>query len=186
MNLGVSAFFLLGILRLYGGVMHLLAACFLTYGIVRFRIGGRKYMPWIVLVGAMSHMLYTHCMREFGQVPVTTMEISSMQMVLVMNLTSFAWNCYDGQLRTDKQLDEVQMRDRVMTMPSLLEFFGYWYVVWINAAFTSLACSWGRHRASVSTSSGRMARCMRRTAACRSPAGARRARSSSRPVSRLC
>ena len=64
-----------------------------------------------------------------------------MQMVLVMNLTSFAWNCYDGQLRTDKQLDEVQMRDRVMTMPSLLEFLGYWYVVCINAAFTSLACS---------------------------------------------
>ncbi|WFD18778.1 hypothetical protein MCAP1_000989 [Malassezia caprae] len=125
MNIGVSAFFLLGILRLYGGVMHLLVACLLTYSVVYFRIGGPRYMPWIVLVGAMCHMLYTHCARELANVPVTTMEISSMQMVLVMNLTSFAWSCYDGQLRTDKDLDEVQARERVMVMPNLLEFFGY-------------------------------------------------------------
>lgn len=140
MNIGMSAFFLLGILGLYGGTLHLLAACLLTYTIVWFRIGG-KYMPWIVLVGAMCHMLYTHCMREWAQVPITTMEISSMQMVLVMNLTSFAWSCYDGQMHKDKHLDEVQLRDRVLAMPSLFEFLGYWYVpVLTQLLFPRSAC----------------------------------------------
>lgn len=172
MNVSVSAFFLLGILRLYGGVLHLIMACLFTYTIVKFRIGGPKYMPWIVLIGAMSHMLYTHCVREFGHVPITTMEISSMQMVLVMNLTSFAWNCYDGQVRTDKNVDDVQVRDRVMTMPSLLEFFGYWYVCGTYAAFTSLVCLWALPPGSVRTKRGPTGRCMRRTTACLQVVGA--------------
>lgn len=53
------------------------------------------------------------------------MEISSMQMVMVMNLTTFAWDCYDGQRRPVEELDAWQRKARITKMPSLLEFFGY-------------------------------------------------------------
>lgn len=42
-----------------------------------------------------------------------------------MNLTSFAWSCYDGQVQSVTHLDETQQAERVTTMPTLLEFFGY-------------------------------------------------------------
>ena len=90
MNMGVSAVFLVGVLQLYRGVWHLLGASLFTYAAVYFRVGGATYMPWIVFVACMAHMLYTHCVRELNHVPLTTIEISSMHMVLVMNLTSFA------------------------------------------------------------------------------------------------
>lgn len=48
-----------------------------------------------------------------------------MQMVMVMNLTTFAWDCYDGQRRPLAQLDAWQRKSRISAMPSLLEFFGY-------------------------------------------------------------
>lgn len=67
-------------------------------------------------------------MRQFGNVPLTTIEISAMQMVLTMNLTTFAWDCYDGQIRSEEQCDTSQKANRVTAMPTLLEFFGYWYV----------------------------------------------------------
>lgn len=51
-----------------------------------------------------------------------------MHMVLCMNLTSFAWSCYDGQMRSVKDLDETQRASKITQMPSLLEFYGYWYV----------------------------------------------------------
>ena len=51
-----------------------------------------------------------------------------MHMVLCMNLTAFAWECYDGQMRTVDECDEAQRKDRITEMPSLLAFFGYWYV----------------------------------------------------------
>ena len=125
MNMGVSALFLLGVLQLYRGVGHLLGASLFTYAAVYFRVGGAKYMPWIVFVACMAHMLYTHCVRELNHVPLTTIEISSMHMVLVMNLTSFAWSCRDGQLVAIDTLDEVQKAVRITQMPSLLAFLGY-------------------------------------------------------------
>lgn len=48
-----------------------------------------------------------------------------MHMVLVMNLTSFAWSCYDGQLRTEAECDKEQRYERITKMPSFLEFFGF-------------------------------------------------------------
>lgn len=39
----------------------------------------------------------SHLNRELRRVPVTTIEISGSQMVLVMKLTTFAWNVHDGR-----------------------------------------------------------------------------------------
>lgn len=52
-----------------------------------------------------------------------------MHMVLVMNLSSFGWGCYDGQLRKLEEIkDATQRQSRIPQMPSLLTYFGYWYV----------------------------------------------------------
>ena len=86
LNISMSAFFLLGIMQLYEGTLHLVVAAIVSYLLVYMRIGGR-FMPWIVCVLAMAHMLYTHLVRELNHVPLTTIEISAMHMVLVMNLS---------------------------------------------------------------------------------------------------
>ena len=49
-----------------------------------------------------------------------------MQMVLTMNLTTFAWDVYDGQMRTADECDEQQRGQRITEMPGILEFLGYW------------------------------------------------------------
>jgi lysophospholipid acyltransferase len=56
-SLAVAAFYLLGVLKLYGGVLHLLAASLGTYFIVCFdRRPGR--MPWAVFAFTMSHLMF--------------------------------------------------------------------------------------------------------------------------------
>ena len=69
--------------------------------------------------------LRSHIYRQFGNIPLTTIEITSMQMVLTMNLTTFAWDCFDGQIRSVEECDEGQKKTRITQMPGLLEFFGY-------------------------------------------------------------
>lgn len=59
MNIGVSAFFLVGIFNLYNGAAQLLGTSLVVYGIVKFRVGG-KYMPWVAFVFEMAHMLHTY------------------------------------------------------------------------------------------------------------------------------
>ncbi|WFD34976.1 hypothetical protein MCUN1_001822 [Malassezia cuniculi] len=122
-NIGLSLFFLVGVLRLYEGTVQLLATALLVYVMVKFRIGG-KNMPWFVFVVQMSHMTYTHIHRQIADIPRTTLEISAMQMVLCMNLTTFAWDCYDGG-RPIEKLDAEQAAVRIEKLPSLIEFYGY-------------------------------------------------------------
>jgi lysophospholipid acyltransferase len=46
-------------------------------------------------------------------------------MVLVMKLTTFGWNVYDGR-RPVEDLDAWQKQKKVDKLPSILEFLGYW------------------------------------------------------------
>ena len=128
MNIAVSMVLMLGVLDLCLGVLQLVVLCLAVYGMVKYRVGGPQRMPWVVFAVVMTHMTITHSIRQFGGIPLTTIEISAMQMVLTMNLTTFAWDCYDGQLRTEAECDATQKQSRIVEMPSLLEYFGYWYV----------------------------------------------------------
>jgi lysophospholipid acyltransferase len=49
-------------------------------------------------------------------------------MVLVMKLTTFAWNVYDGRRPID-DLDKWQKTKRVVRYPTVFEFLGYAYVI---------------------------------------------------------
>lgn len=46
-------------------------------------------------------------------------------MVLVMKLSTFAWNVYDGHRPVD-QLDAYQRSTAIQKMPNILEFLAYW------------------------------------------------------------
>lgn len=123
-NLLVSFFFLVPMLNLYSGFLQLLGSALLTYCICLFKLGGNN-MGWLVFALQMAHLTYNHAMRKFSGIPVSTIEITAMQMVAVMNLSTFAWDCYDGQIRTEAQCDDAQKKSRITKMPSLLEFLGY-------------------------------------------------------------
>ncbi|EPQ28369.1 uncharacterized protein PFL1_04196 [Pseudozyma flocculosa PF-1] len=123
-SLVVSTIFFVPILELRWGFFQLVATSLVTYFICLNRIGGRK-MGWLVFGLQMGHLTCNHIYRQFGNIPLTTIEITSMQMVSTMNLTTFAWDCFDGQIRTADECDESQKKTRITQMPSLLEFLGY-------------------------------------------------------------
>ena len=123
-SLVVSFIFLVPILNLYSGFLQLVGSALLTYYICYFKVGG-KNMGWLVFALQMGHLTYNHAVRKFGGIPLSTIEITAMQMVAVMNLTTFAWDCYDGQIRTEQQCDDAQKKSRITSMPSVLEFLGY-------------------------------------------------------------
>ncbi|KAG9015485.1 lysophospholipid acyltransferase [Tulasnella sp. JGI-2019a] len=119
-NIGVSLFFLLGMLHLWTGLLHVLASSMITY-ILAATMKGRA-MPWTVFAVVMSHLLLSHWNRYMW--PTDAVEISGPQMVLIMKLSTFAWNVYDGQQKLES-LDESQKETRIPAMPDLLSYFGY-------------------------------------------------------------
>ncbi|SPC60598.1 related to ALE1 - broad-specificity lysophospholipid acyltransferase [Ustilago sp. UG-2017b] len=123
-SIGVSFILLVPLLNLCSGFLQLVGSALLTYYICIFKVGG-KNMPWLVFALQMAHLTYNHAVRKFGGIPLSTIEITAMQMVAVMNLSTFAWDCYDGQIRTQEQCDDAQKKSRITEMPSVLEFLGY-------------------------------------------------------------
>lgn len=80
-------------------------------------------MPWIGFVFLMGHMSVNHIHRQFISRP-DKVDITGVQMVLIMKLTAFCWNVQDGRL-PQKDLADFQ-RERALTqIPSLLDYVGY-------------------------------------------------------------
>ncbi|CAE6391202.1 unnamed protein product [Rhizoctonia solani] len=80
-------------------------------------------MPWIVFAFVMSHLLINHAYRT-AYLTLDDLEITGTQMVLVIKLSTFAWNVYDGRQPTES-LDPSQLATRIQDYPGLLEFLGY-------------------------------------------------------------
>ncbi|CAE6405140.1 unnamed protein product [Rhizoctonia solani] len=120
-NIAISMFFLVAILRLYWGTVHLLVSSGFTYFTAK-RVKS-KNMPWIVFMFVMAHLLVNHAYRT-AYLTLDDLEITGTQMVLVIKLSTFAWNVYDGRQPTE-DLDPSQLATRIQEYPSLLEFLGY-------------------------------------------------------------
>ena len=88
-------------------------------------------------------MVTSHVIRAVYGLSYETFEVTGPQMVLVMKLTTFAWNVYDGRRPIEvrapqttgmrilmhsrpQELDRWQTEKRVAQFPSLLAFLGYW------------------------------------------------------------
>ncbi|VDC04071.1 unnamed protein product [Peniophora sp. CBMAI 1063] len=122
-NLIVAGTYLIPLLNLYGGTLELLADVLVTYFLAR-AMKNRKNMPWIVFWVNMAHLTHNHVMRVVLEREDAPFDITACQMVLVMKLTTFAWNVYDGA-RPEEELDSWQNKMAVREYPSILEFLGY-------------------------------------------------------------
>ncbi|CAE7187411.1 unnamed protein product [Rhizoctonia solani] len=120
-NITVSMFFLIPILRLYWGTVHLLASSGFTY--FAAKTIKSQNMPWIVFAFVMAHLLVNHAYRT-AYLTLDDIEITGTQMVLVIKLSTFAWNIHDGR-QPAESLDPSQLATRIKEYPSLLEFLGY-------------------------------------------------------------
>ena len=93
-------------------------------------------MPWIGFVFLMGHMAINHIHRQTVNDP-DVVDITGPQMVLVMKLTAFCWNIYDGQQPTE-QLADFQKERAVSKLPGLLDYAGYvmfFPSLWAGPAF---------------------------------------------------
>lgn len=121
-NIAITLFYFIPVLNLWDGFLQLLADVIATYYIARNVKS--QMMPWIVFAVIMGHLTINHIIRAIFNLSYETFEITGPQMVLVMKLTTFAWNVYDGR-RPVEELDKWQKEKRVVEYPSLVTFLGY-------------------------------------------------------------
>ncbi|TGZ81040.1 MBOAT-domain-containing protein [Ascodesmis nigricans] len=117
----VSVFYLVGLFDLWGGVRTLLISAAGTYAIAAYFKG--PMMPWIGFAFLMGHMLTSHVYREFYPQP-GVVDVTGAQMVLVMKLSAFCWNLYDGTLPI-QELNDFQKDRRIEKLPNLLNYTAY-------------------------------------------------------------
>ncbi|RLN74477.1 hypothetical protein BBJ28_00007302 [Nothophytophthora sp. Chile5] len=127
MDVGVGvcmAQFVLG-----SGWVHSLISSLITYALVKF--GPPKYAPYIVFLFNMLYMSGSHIYRLYVDYMGWTLDFTGPQMLLVIKLTSFAYNYYDGVVdkTAEKKGKELSARQKlaISEIPSLVEFFGYVY-----------------------------------------------------------
>ncbi|KZV75106.1 MBOAT-domain-containing protein [Peniophora sp. CONT] len=122
-TLVIAGTYLIPLLNLRTGTLELLGDVLVTYFLAR-GMKNRKNMPWIVFWVNMAHLTYNHVMRVVMHKENEPFDITACQMVLVMKLTTFAWNVYDAA-RPEEELDSWQNKMAVREYPSILEFLGY-------------------------------------------------------------
>lgn len=122
-SLGV--FFLLGLFKLYWGVLLLFVTSITTYLLAYF-YPGKTWMPWTNFGIQMLVMLGSHCREQFGGGDfVNNIGITGSQMILVQKLTAFAWDRFDGTLKVEDLQSEHEKQKRLTVMPSLLRYFSW-------------------------------------------------------------
>ncbi|CAJ2505955.1 Uu.00g000850.m01.CDS01 [Anthostomella pinea] len=115
-------FYLVGLYSLWAGVRSIIISSGVTYALAHY-LRTSPYMPWIAFVFLMGHMATNQLARQFAGDP-SSVDITGVQMVLLMKLSAFAWNVADGALPED-QLSDFQKDRRIPQLPSLLDFAGY-------------------------------------------------------------
>ncbi|KAF5357589.1 hypothetical protein D9758_007471 [Tetrapyrgos nigripes] len=120
-SIAVTLFYFFPMLNMYSAFFQLLVDVLVTYYL------GKSHspnMPWMVFGFALGHLMINHIIRIFYGFGYETIEVTGPQMVLVMKLTTFAWNVVDGR-RPAEDLDKWQTAKVVRRYPSLVEFLGY-------------------------------------------------------------
>ncbi|KAI5205774.1 MBOAT family protein-like protein [Aureobasidium subglaciale] len=117
----VSMFYLVGLFDLWAGLRTILISSVGAYSIAAYIQG--PYMPWVGFVFLMGHMSINHIYRQMADDP-SSVDITGAQMVLVMKLTAFCWNVYDGSL-PEATLTDHQKDRALRKLPGLLDFAGF-------------------------------------------------------------
>lgn len=93
--------FAFGVFCFGSGIIHSVITSLITYLIVSTVKG--KMGPALVFFFTMGHLSISHMIRQYEDYGGYTLDYTGPQMILVLKLTSFAFNVYDGQ-RSDKDL----------------------------------------------------------------------------------
>ncbi len=80
-------------------------------------------MPWIGFVWLMGHMSVSHIYRHMVNDP-TVIDITGAQMVLVMKLSAFCWNVWDGKQK-QSELSDSQKERMLVRLPDPLSYAGF-------------------------------------------------------------
>ncbi|KAL9048269.1 MAG: hypothetical protein Q9206_006131, partial [Seirophora lacunosa] len=117
----VSLFYLVGLFDLWAGIRTIFISSAGAYIIAKYVDG--SFMPWTGFVFLMGHMSISHIYRQSANAP-DKVDITGAQMVLVMKLTGFCWNVYDGRLKQE-DLADFQKERALLQLPGLLDFAGF-------------------------------------------------------------
>jgi lysophospholipid acyltransferase len=120
-NVLVALFYLVGLFDLWSGLLTILVDAVATYLIAAYVQG--PYMPWVGFVFLMGHMSVSHIYRMIENSP-DSVDITGAQMVLVMKLSAFCWNVWDGK-QQPSELNHVQKERAVKTLPAPLDYAGF-------------------------------------------------------------
>ncbi|KAK6202743.1 MBOAT, membrane-bound O-acyltransferase family-domain-containing protein [Scheffersomyces amazonensis] len=122
-NIGVSLFYIFGILGVVDGLWTIIISSLGCYFITRYV--RTSSMPWINFIYLMSLLAYTHFSHQFfNDYDRTKIDLSGAQMVLVIKLTSFGWNIYDGT-RPEQELTKYTKTRAIKKHPNILPYIGY-------------------------------------------------------------
>ncbi|KAJ1959719.1 Lysophospholipid acyltransferase [Dispira parvispora] len=105
------------------GLAHLLTSALATFTLVD--VLRKPWMPWVVSAVAMLHLAWTHWQRLSYNLDNPPLDYSGAHMVLVIKLTSFAFNVADGRVSSDQVLSSRQQAKAIRGMPTFMEFMGY-------------------------------------------------------------
>lgn len=82
-------------------------------------------MPWLNFLFLMSHLAYNHIHAQFfNDYDPTKVDITGAQMVLVMKLSAFGWNVYDGK-QPESLLSPYTKSRAIKKHPNILPYIGY-------------------------------------------------------------
>ncbi|KAK3676367.1 Lysophospholipid acyltransferase [Recurvomyces mirabilis] len=119
--IAVALFYLVGLFDLWSGLLLVVFDAVGTYAIAKYVQG--PYMPWIGFVFLMGHMSISHVYRQMTGSP-SRVDITGAQMVMVMKLSAFCWNVWDGKQKPADLTDE--QKDRMLTeLPAPLDYAGF-------------------------------------------------------------
>lgn len=119
--IAISGFFLVGLFDLWSGLVLIAFDAVGTYLIAKYVQG--PYMPWVGFIFLMGHMSVSHIYRQMANSP-SSVDITGAQMVMVMKLSAFCWNVWDGK-QDPKELNDDQ-KDRMLTsLPPVLDYAGF-------------------------------------------------------------
>ncbi|EMC96991.1 hypothetical protein BAUCODRAFT_138379 [Baudoinia panamericana UAMH 10762] len=120
-NITVAVFYLVGLFDLWTGFALIVTDAVVTYCIAKYVEG--PYMPWIGFIFLMGHMSVSHIYRQIANSP-SSVDITGAQMVMVMKLSAFCWNVWDGKQKPE-QLNEEQKERSLKQLPSVLNYAGF-------------------------------------------------------------
>ncbi|KAI1189874.1 MBOAT family protein [Nemania serpens] len=134
-------FYLVGLYSLWTGIRTLFISSAVTYGLAYY-LRTSPYMPWMAFVFLMGHMAVNQLTRQFADDPAVV-DITGAQMVMVMKLSAFAWNVFDGTL-PEELLSDQQKDRRIIELPAFLDYAGY--VLFFPSLFAGPAFDYNEYR----------------------------------------